>query len=568
MTSQVTFFIQRGYCMANERDQLAETTNGATERAGLSRRTIMKGAAWTVPALMVATSAPIAAASCWPGGTVFDSHGFGKFLSGLIGNQTLDSLVSINAAKADTPGPATPQDVTDFNSLNVSALGAINVDLSGTGALLSDLLGFLAPANVGAYNQYASAHSSGQSTGASGLVSNNGVIDTGVSAGNVDVGSVDLKVILESLVGSSLGGALSNVADLKLKVGAVGGRAFVDNTNCNPDNSDIVDRKYLLAYLRLLVKSNVVGALSTALSTLLNTLPANVTTSSITSLLSSALGGLGPVGSVLGNALASAANVSVAINTAPLLTQPIPQGTGKALQVDLGAGSLLLDLGAVLGGAYTGNVDPFLNSLAPNTRLFVDAGLPTNAVTTILNDWVTALIEVLKPLITITITSHVDTRVLGTGAVTDLNFSGSLAQFLAGNATATLKIVAYVGGVAAPPLNVDLSPIVNTLLPAVGNVVLTALNTLLKPAGVLNGIFGGVNTLLSGLFTILQNVLVLTVNAQNAPSNGGGRPIPLPLQNLPIGRYDVAALHLGLVQTALLNVMVARGSVGPNRPRA
>ncbi|WP_336648654.1 choice-of-anchor G family protein [Microbacterium sp. MMO-10] len=553
--------------MSIENDPAAPVGDSTETRAGLSRRTIMKGAAWTVPALMVATSAPMAAASCWPGGTIFNSHGLGKFLSGTIGNQNLDLLASINAAKADTPGPATPQQVVDFNSLDVSVLSAINVDLSGTGALLSNLLGFLVPANTGVYNQYAKADSNGQSIGASGLVSNNGVIDTGAAAGNVDVGSLDLKVILESLVGSSLGGALSNVSDLKLKVGAVGGRASVDNTNCTPGNDDIVTRDYLLAYLRLLISSNVVGSLATALSTLLNTLPANISLAAIKSALTAGLGPLGPVVSAILTPLVNAANVTVTIDTSPLLTQPIPAGTGKALQLDLGAGTALLDLGAVLGGAYTGNVDAFLNSRGPNTRLFVDAPLPTDAVTTILNDWVTALIEVLKPLITITVTSHIDLRVAGNGIVADLNLSGSLAQFLSGTATASLQTVLWALGSPGTPVNIDLSPVLNTLLSGVGNVVLTALDALLRPAGTLNALFGGVNTLLSGIFGILQNILVLTVNAQNAPTNGGGRPIPLPLQGLPVGRYDVAALHLGLVQTALLNLLLARGSVGPNRPR-
>ncbi|WP_251445683.1 choice-of-anchor G family protein [Microbacterium sp. USTB-Y] len=533
--------------MSIENDPAAPVGDSTETRAGLSRRTIMKGAAWTVPALMVATSAPMAAASCWPGGTIFNSHGLGKFLSGTIGNQNLDLLASINAAKADTPGPATPQHVVDFNSLDVSVLSAINVDLSGTGALLSDLLGFLVPANTGVYNQYAMADSNGQSIGASGLVSNNGVIDTGAAAGNVDVGSLDLKVILESLVGSSLGGALSNVSDLKLKVGAVGGRAFVDNTNCTPGNDDIVTRDYLLAYLRLLIKSNVVGALSTALNTALSNL--TISTSAVWALLE----GVPLLGTLLSTLGQNALNVSVSVNTSGL-TGPIPTASGKALQINLQQGELLLDLGALLGGAYTGNVTPFLNNLPANTRLFVDAGLPVNALSDTLSAWVDSLIEALKPLITITISAGSVTGPLATG----LLIQGSLGDFLGGTATAQFKLL---GG------TINLGGLLNPLVGGIGNLVIDAVKALFAPTGVLNSVWAPVSALLSGIFGILQNILVLTVNAQNAPTNGGGRPIPLPLQGLPLGRYDVAALHLGLVQTALLNLLLARGSVGPNRPR-
>ena len=86
--------------------------------------------------------------------------------------------------------------------------------------------------------------------------------------------------------------------------------------------------------------------------------------SSLAAIKNALTAGLGPLGPVVGailTPLVNAANVPVTIAPSPLLTQPIPAGTGKALQLNLGAATALLDLGAVLGGAYTGNVDSYLN---------------------------------------------------------------------------------------------------------------------------------------------------------------------------------------------------------------
>ena len=77
---------------------------------------------------------------------------------------------------------------------------------------------------------------------------------------------------------------------------------------------------------------------------------------------------------------------------------PIPNTENAALQADLAAGTITIDVASLLGGAYTGAISPFLNELSPNTRLFVDAPLPTNAAASLVDTLVDDLIERLKDL--------------------------------------------------------------------------------------------------------------------------------------------------------------------------
>ncbi|MCT1431746.1 hypothetical protein M3G50_13460 [Brachybacterium muris] len=236
-----------------------------------------------------------------------------------------------------------------------------------------------------------------------------------------------------------------------------------------------------------------------------------------------------------------------------LTAQPIPQAGNAALQVDLGDGTISVDVASLLGGAYTGAISPFLNELAPNTRLFVDAPLPTDAVATLVNKLVEDLLERLKDLVTVTVRAG---SVSGLGA-TGLLIEGTLRDFLEGTATAEFSL-AGVG--------IDLGSLLNPLLGGIGELVESTLRTLLNDSGVLQTALTGVNGLLSALFDVLRGVLALTVNAQN---NATGTMPSYYGAITPERRYDVSALHLEVLgMLNLLNLAVARGSVGQNEPRA
>lgn len=71
-----------------------------------------------------------------------------------------------------------------------------------------------------------------------------------------------------------------------------------------------------------------------------------------------------------------------------------------------------------------------------------------------------------------------------------------------------------------------------------------------------------VSRLYAGLF--LNGVVALTVNAQNDPAAGG--PEPADWTGLDPGRYDVAALRIGVLDAlgqSNVRLYLGRGSVGP-----
>lgn len=479
-----------------------------TPRAGLSRRTLVHGAAWSVPVVTFATATPAMAASpiipvCLPAGTLFNSQGRGKLLSGTILGANLDTAVEVEGVHAFV-NPTTPDSITENNTLTVTALNTITLPLTAPSRSLTDILSWTTggPA-VGLLNQHAFAHENGDVRGASGAVADNGDLATAPGGGWPELASLDLKEVLTHATGPDVSGLVASVTNLNLSIGAVAGRTKF-NSLCNPPTP--LDRDHLVAGLKVVADSPIVSTLATALNTPLSGLTVD----------SAALLGL------LG--LDGLASVTITTNTTALLAANIPAATGQPLAMNLGAGQVVVDVAALLGGPYTGTTSDWFNGLSPNTRLFTDAALPTGGVTALLDSWVDALIEVLKPLITINIKLGLATLL-----------SVSLADLLTTNSLA-------------------------------GNVVLIALETLLGSAGTLNAVFDGVNTLLSQLFTVLEEVLVITVNAQNGPDVGGT--MPADFAALPVDQYDVAALHLGVVGLAnVLDLFLGRGSGGVNTVR-
>lgn len=136
---------------------------------GVSRRTIMKGAAWTVPALMVATSAPAYAQSafgCHPVGTLFNAQSRARLLSGAIAGANLDTIASVDGSHAQAFSPAVPGSsngsISDTKSaaLQVTALDAIQLNFGTITGMLSSLLTDLTAQNSGLLNQFAYANQS------------------------------------------------------------------------------------------------------------------------------------------------------------------------------------------------------------------------------------------------------------------------------------------------------------------------------------------------------------------------------------------------------------------------
>jgi len=560
------------------------TVEGAGSQ-GVSRRTIMKGAAWTVPALMVATSAPAYALSCVQG--KWNALGRGKMLSGGLFNLNLDSLASVDGVIASAPtqvggiagsgykhGPNGEGDPDiHANPLSVTALQGVNVTATGlTNVAVSNLLGLVLDANVGAVNQYAFAQSIGLSKGASGYVDNNGDLKVTAPNNYPEVANIDLAQMLKPLLGGNLTGALAGITNLNLHVGAVVGRAILEqmcNTVVNPAGYKL-HRDYLLAYLKLVLTSPLLAALQKAVR---DSVVSNANLAVDTTALLNALNQIPVLGPVVTALIAVAAQPTVKLTASPgainSALQATPIGSGGPIELNLGSNPLTItvDVASLLGPAFPGGASDLANALPANSILFVDYHVPANALTnfiaTVQNDIITRIASSVSVEISYSIA----------GGLTTLKIAGTLASLLAGTATITATLL------GAPVIN---GSVTNPALALVGNIVkggLLAPGSLIDVA--LQNVFGA-NGLLQAVFTALESVLNLTVNVQNLPekNNDPAKPYkhtPGPArwntgpQALPAGQYDVAALGLSAAQILaspnVLDLFLARGSVGPHTPK-
>lgn len=353
--------------MVDERFEVAEP------KSGLSRRTVMKGAAWTVPALMVATAAPAQALSCVRG--VYSTHGHGKLLGGSLLGINLDNVAELNGQHATAPTPNDPDEY--FSALDLSVLGTLDVTLTGLSGFLSDFLTILAPAGVGVVNEYAYAESDGDSRGASGAVADNGTIALNDGDPSMPTfGTLDLRAIIQNLAGPEAAALVAAVANLQLEIGAIAGRAWF-----NPCKDPEVQRDYLLAHLRTIITSDLVGDLATTIEDAV--LDINVL----------GISGLG-------------------VDLGVLVNGPLPSGTNQPIQADLTAGTITIDISTLLsdnadpfGAAYS----PFLNGLPANSVLFVDTPLPSGAVTAFMGGLIAGLQDRLLDAVSVTILGNTGT---------------------------------------------------------------------------------------------------------------------------------------------------------------
>lgn len=543
---------------------------GKESTSGVSRRTVMKGAAWAVPALAVATAAPAYASSCVE--EEYNALARGKMLSGGLFDINLDTLASVDGVIASAPttvtetgfihaGPAADPDV-HANPVSVTALGAINVNATGLTTTVSQLLGILASADVGTLNQYGYAGSNGYSRGASGYVDDNGAVRVAPGGGYPQIATLNLKDFLTPLLGSPTTGFLANVTDLDLEVGAVVGRAILEElctTVAQPDGHYLT-REYLVSYLRLVLTSPLVGGVVTAVSSGIN----NVNLAVDTTALLNALGQiplLGPVvTALLSLAVTQTVNVTANVGNAVAALTGTPIGTGGAIVTDLNGGTVTIDVATLLGSAFPGGASAMANSLPANSTLFVDYPLPTSALSDNLALLQDEIISRIAPHVSVTI------ALSALGGLTAINVSGSLADLLAGTAT----ISASLGGLPVGGLGL----VTNVALETVGALVSGAL---LATGGVINNALVALNGLLASIFDALANILNITLNVQNLPAENNAPAMPnngavgdpsrwtSGGQALPSGRYDVAALGISAVGLLnLLDLYIARGSVGPS----
>ncbi|MET0732972.1 MAG: choice-of-anchor G family protein [Casimicrobiaceae bacterium] len=520
----------------------------AESQKGVSRRAIMRGAAWTVPAVMLSTVAPAYAASLSCNANTYSTIGRGKLVSGSVFSLNLDTLVSVNGVRAKSPAPQGTEigfdsdgstgDYDEFaNTLSITALQAIQIDATGlTNGTVTPILSDLLPANAGAHSQYSYAASEGLSKGAAGVVVDNGDVALTPNATYPDFGTLELKTLLTPLLGGNDAAFIAaNVANLRLQIGAVAGRARWD-VCANPA---LLTRDYLVNHLRLVIDSGLLVTLTDLISTTL--------TASLSALL------------LAGTVVIDSTVITNGSNGAPQPTGanpslPIPGGSTQPIQANLGStttangiapGTIVIDLSTLMGSAATNpfgaSAQPFLNGAPANSILFVDTSfaVPGSAIA----DFIGALPSTPGGTDGYGLQGELWSRLLDAIWISIGGFTGTLRTALSSN-------------------NILVQGVVNTVLGALNALfatVLTAILTVTLPA------------VFSTVFGWLTNVINITLNVQNVPEANNNpttavaHPGPAAWNFAP--RYDVAAIGvnaLSAIPSGLLALYLARGSVGPN----
>nr|WP_277816253.1 choice-of-anchor G family protein [Microbacterium ginsengiterrae] len=567
--------------------------------------------------------AAIGTLSCADDG-IFKTRGSGQLLSGGLLPLDLDQVAGVSPMTVThdgdqahpRPATATANQAGDSytNPIDVGLLSAINLPL--TGGSLDDLLSLPLATEVGAVNQYALADGSGVSQGASGVVNDSGVVQTdNDDNGNLPtLGTLELSTLVESLTGEAVSGLVASIADLDLEIGAVASRATLDACDAawSNDVDSSLDREYAIAGLAAAVDAPLlVGELAKDLRDILMPAVSNLQsqlntiagqggvltgiTGGLGDLLGGVLGGLG-----LGNVGLDDISITVDLISVvePLLHATIEDQAG-IVAIDLQAGSIRVDLGALLGEAYSG--DRFdgapgsgLNGLAPNTELVVNAQVTSALITALTNaidDWVATISSSLTDAILeadVHASISLELRALIKLAGVSVKVDGTLDELLHGDAVVVPKVDIIVGC----PLNLLsclIEGVVSSLVGGVGELVGDTLrlvildeNTGLVP-NLVSTLIGTARAALIPAIEALETVLVgflgvnglvsLRANVQNDP--GAGRhPDPDPALtypdwedgSIPDGQYDVAALSVGVLNvlgtTANINLELARSSVG------
>ncbi|TDP90803.1 hypothetical protein EDF62_2455 [Leucobacter luti] len=578
-------------------------------------------------ALLVQTAAPtnaswtdrewtheaLGSANCATATNGFATRGDGRALSGALLGTNLDTVaaasgvaVTSNGARdlhspaSAQPAAGTPQAWAD--PLNIALLnGALPLNL--TQALQVPLA-----AGTGAVGQFGQARNSGQAAGAAGYVTSSGGINLdGAPGGYPDLATLKLSNVLGAL-NYNLGTLIPGITDVSLTSGAVAGRAQLNGCDAAwrgavPMSADgttgNLSRQYLASHLNLKLTSPTVSALTQGVTNTVSTLETTVNglagnagvTSSITSGVTSLLNTL--IGANSGSLSLGSVTVGplvATVNTTPLrnfIAAPFGD-PGGVLTVSPGTGVISVNTTALLAAAYPGSYTAGLNGLPPNTNLLADPAILstlTNALGQALTAWLSSVNALLVQTVNgITISASVVialrakiliTPWINIGTIT-ASTSGTLGQMLTpGNTTTTaslhllpdLGLVAdIVNGLLAPVLSSLVTGLVGGLGGIVGNAIWAVVGTLTAiPTAVTTlttPIITAVSTLYSKLF--VSGLVAVTANAQNDPFSG--HPEPPEWASTPGGKYEVAALRIGVLDTLGglgVRLYLGRASVGP-----
>jgi len=449
------------------------------------------------------------------GGAAFaapgSSEASARYLSGALLERSLDDVAAIAGEEA-VAGADTDEVVTNSGNLELSAFGnLVNLQVAD---------GIVVPLSItdaGAVSQYAQASQNGASRAASGLVTNDGVID--VDATDAAPGSLSLD--LTDLIGDDL---TDSVANLTLNTG-------INSASANSTGSAQATGDYRIGDLSATFTSPALTDLSTRVLT---------AGDGVETAVNGALGQDGSLVSGITNAVSSlgvaTVTSSVDVDLDPVLQDVLAAnavlGADGPVQVDVQSGLVTVDIQALLeaNGRDLNDLQPGEDILTPELVAFITADV---------DELVNGLLDEAQEAVTTTL------------AATDVNVSAVVGDPAAPDLTLTLAgtVAEITDGVAVTEITVadttfDVAPL-NALVAATIDGVLNAqLNT------------EAIDAPLSASYPELGVVLTSLVRLQ---AN---------VQTVATGTFTETALRLTVLNTVAgaqaAELNFAQAAVGPN----
>jgi hypothetical protein len=547
-------------------------------------------------------------------GTGFTTSAWGKFAAAFVGGQDIAPIADLEGLTVDSGDPTSTATGADAIYLGEDAWVS-EVDLAALSTIeVSQSIPLFETSDTGVYTQYGQSHQAGQSTGASGLLTDS---SGGVTLGSADpdaptVGSVDLSSALDEVIADSTVVDPDQLATLGMTIGAVSSLTSLDACAALWDGADLEDylvREYLISALSLDFGSSLVTDLADALVTLIGTLGNDLDgvidqegltgqlLTDVTGLVNGALDDLDATLGVLspfGGGVIDTAIVDVDFDLQPVLDllDDVYSSDDGSVTVDLGNGTITADIGTLSGG---------LNGRDPNSSLLTAAvlsGISTGVGEALANFVALHLLPALEDALldaTVTLALGSTVTILGQGVTLSTTVTGSAGQFTGVSpGVPVVDTVVTADGTVLAALELLLPGVLNglldtitqgvtdgivdelltTVVPAVGSQLLQplldqggGLDLLLDQAitQVTGTLIPGLIAALGPVFDLLGDLVQLSVNVQ--PDQGGDVPFPPPPATAVPGRWFESALRFALLDLGadpLVAVYLASSSAGPN----
>ncbi|MFZ8758405.1 choice-of-anchor G family protein, partial [Microbacterium sp. HMH0099] len=418
----------------------------------------------------------ISAAHAAPGD---QSAATGTFLGGsILSLVDLGAVAEIDGAAATNDG--TQPTVTDYNTLDLTALGTVNVTATGGIQIPVDL------GSLGVVGQYAQADPDGSSVGASGAVGSGGVIGTGAPA----IGP--LSISLGDAVGAlGLGPAVTDeILDVDLTLEAVSARASQEAPNAAVG-------EYTIAGGQLVIDSATLSDLTADLNAAVGGLQGSL--DNVDALVNSGvLGALSSLG-VQSNLTVGTTSLTGAISG--LLTGQLTSDAYPGVIIDLSSGEIIVDLDEIqpLNGLAPGT-----NILGPDTVAEIQASV-VGLVDGLVDDINEAVLAAVRG---ITITGGVVIPpILVTPQIPVLSVNTTVGALLDGDTSG----IVVLGGLTIPG---GIGPVAAAIVAPIEAVVADV-------AGAVDTVVTPVTTILSpALGQVVPALVTVTVNNQTTTDDG------------------------------------------------